>query len=72
MCHFYAVLICVVLAFHPPIADIDALCKGMPPPRNTTCSWRGYEDDAAVRAARSVSDWFQGCACYMATHQSGP
>lgn len=53
-------------------ADIDAMCNGVPPPRNTTCSWRGYEDNPEVQKARTVEDWFAHCACFMATHQSGP
>jgi len=52
--------------------DIEEMCNGVPPPRNTTCSWRGYEDNAALRKERPVEDWFGGCACYMANHQSGP
>lgn len=45
--------------------DVDALCHGTQPPRNTTCSWNGYDP-----SSRNTSDWFGGCACYMSTHTS--
>mmetsp|Transcript_34893 Transcript_34893/g.33184 ORF Transcript_34893/g.33184 Transcript_34893/m.33184 type:complete len:394 (-) Transcript_34893:435-1616(-) len=64
--------------------DSDALCKGVAPPHNSTCSWRGLEElqelskthklnsTIVYPAVRNASDWFKGCACYMVTHQSGP
>eukprot|EP01038_Epipyxis_sp_PR26KG_P004065 gene4065-5809_t len=49
--------------------DIDYLCKDKASPFNSTCSWRGYDNQ---KSNRSVEDWFSNCACYMANHQSGP
>ena len=62
--------------------DLEMLCKNATEPRNSTCSWRGYEElevklkkektaGATDVAMRSPEDWFRGCACWMARHQSG-
>ncbi|KAJ1418986.1 hypothetical protein B484DRAFT_481556 [Ochromonadaceae sp. CCMP2298] len=41
-------------------ADISAVCAGVPEPRNSTCSWRGLEDDPAMQRIRTPQDWFAG------------
>lgn len=57
--------------------DIEELCRSAPHP-NSTCSWKGFEEQqrripvAPDGTVRTVPDWFQGCACYMANHQAGP
>lgn len=46
-----------------PLADYLQLCGNVPPPHNTTCSWRGF--DERVDQARTAEDWFRNCGCYM-------
>jgi hypothetical protein len=43
--------------------DYQALCKGVPEPLNTTCSWNGF--DQRLNKSRTKSSWFQNCGCFM-------
>ena len=62
--------------------DLEVLCKNVTEPRNSTCSWRGYEDlevkfmqkleKGPNEKLRTAKDYFSGCGCWMAKHQSGP
>lgn len=49
--------------------DLEGRCKGVPLPRNSTCSWKGL---AEASPPRDTADWFKGCACYMAMNAAGP
>lgn len=67
--NFFLILVLVLNYFNIMIiVDIAELCRGVAPPRNTTCSWNGLSNDVVNK--RTVADWFQGCGCYMANHQS--
>jgi hypothetical protein len=64
--------------------DLETLCRNVTEPRNSTCSWRGHEEleishlrmpaseQGLEHRPRSAEDYFKGCACWMARHQSGP
>jgi hypothetical protein len=49
--------------------DIDKLCVNSPNPTiyNSTCSYNGFDV-----SGKTFEQWFGGCGCYMANHQSGP
>lgn len=45
--------------------DIQQVCKGIPEPFNTSCSYRGL-DQIELRPDRTPQSWFSGCGCFMA------
>lgn len=42
--------------------DIETMCKSVSAPYNTSCAYAQLEE----RPDRNISNWFAGCACFMA------